>query len=364
MTNQKETLTFNPDEIPCQEISDPAVLSKTPLVSVKMITYNHEPYITQAIEGVLIQETDFPIELVIGEDCSTDRTAQIVMEYQKKHPDIIRVITSEQNVGMKKNSLRTEKACRGKYLAYCEGDDYWHHPQKLQKQVDFLESNTDYGVVHSDVILYDVVRKRERPTRKRGGLVDERAYEEIITGKRFLWTPSVCVRGTILRKAIEAHFAELYNPEWPMGDRQRWFEFAKLAKVKYIDEKLATRNQLPESASRSKSTSKLLDFFCRSSEMHFHYLKKYPISNEQTSKVLSYRLSKMMYLAYGLRRWDLVRESYDQLREKECHLRCIHYLCYYSSCNFFLYVSLYPVILSHRLLRKIYMILRMKMKLR
>ena len=121
-----------------------------PLVSVKMITYNHAPYIAQAIEGVLQQKTNFPFELVIGEDCSTDGTREIVFEYQEKYPDIIRVITSDKNVGMKKNGYRTTKACRGKYVAFCEGDDYWHHPDKLQKQVDYLESHPECGMVFTD----------------------------------------------------------------------------------------------------------------------------------------------------------------------------------------------------------------------
>ena len=143
MTDQEVNLNFNPDEMPYLEISDPGVLAKTPLVSVNMATYNHEPYIAQAIEGVLLQETDFPIELIIGEDCSTDRTRDIVLEYQKKHPDLIRIITSDKNVGGRKNSFRSHLASRGKYVAYCEGDDYWHHARKLQKQVDALEANPD-----------------------------------------------------------------------------------------------------------------------------------------------------------------------------------------------------------------------------
>ena len=157
MTDHNEHYSLKADEIPCQEISDPAVLSKNPLVSVKMITYNHEPYIAQAIDGVLMQETDFPIELIIGEDCSTDRTREIVLEYQKKHPDIIRVITSDKNVGMHKNAHRTEKACRGKYIAFCEGDDYWIDPLKLQHHVEFLKKNQDYGMVHTDasVLFYE-----------------------------------------------------------------------------------------------------------------------------------------------------------------------------------------------------------------
>ncbi len=80
MMEQKELRIININEIPCQDISDPAVLSKTPLISARMTTYNHEPYIVQAIEGVLMQKTDFPIELVIGEDCSTDGNSYIVLE--------------------------------------------------------------------------------------------------------------------------------------------------------------------------------------------------------------------------------------------------------------------------------------------
>ena len=125
-----------------------------PLVSVKMITYNHAPFIAQAIEGVLRQRTDFAFELIIGEDCSTDGTRKIVFDYQKKYPDIIRVITSEKNVGMKRNGLRTLKACQGKYIAFCEGDDYWHEPRKLQIQADHLEDRSDCGLVFTDYDFY------------------------------------------------------------------------------------------------------------------------------------------------------------------------------------------------------------------
>ena len=125
-----------------------------PLVSIKMITYNHAPFIAQAIEGVLQQKTNFPFELVIGEDCSTDGTRALVFEYQKKYPDIIRVVTSDENVGMKKNGLRVLAACLGKYIAFCEGDDYWHNLDKLQKQADYLDSHPECGLVFTDYDFY------------------------------------------------------------------------------------------------------------------------------------------------------------------------------------------------------------------
>ncbi|OQA94305.1 MAG: putative glycosyltransferase EpsE [Bacteroidetes bacterium ADurb.Bin217] len=115
-----------------------------PMVSVRTSTYQHASYITQCIESILMQKTNFSFEYIIGEDFSTDGTREIVFEYAKKYPDIIRVITADYNVGMKSNGMRCQRAYRGKYIALCEGDDYWTDPLKLQKQVDFLEQNTDY----------------------------------------------------------------------------------------------------------------------------------------------------------------------------------------------------------------------------
>ena len=108
-----------------------------PLLSIASITYNHEQFIAQAIESWLMQKTSFEIEIIIGEDCSTDNTRAIIEKYRKLHPDLIKLIISESNVGMMPNFIRTLAACRGKYIALCEGDDYWTDPYKLQKQVDF-----------------------------------------------------------------------------------------------------------------------------------------------------------------------------------------------------------------------------------
>lgn len=126
-----------------------------PLVSVRTSTYNHGPYIRQCIEGVLMQKTNFPFEFIIGEDFSTDETREIVFEYAGKYPDVIRVITADYNVGSKTNGRRCIRACRGKYIATCEGDDYWTDPLKLQKQVDFLEANPGYVLTCHRFRVYD-----------------------------------------------------------------------------------------------------------------------------------------------------------------------------------------------------------------
>jgi len=122
-----------------------------PLVSVHIVTYNQEAYVARAIEGALQQQTDFAVEIVVGEDCSQDGTRDIVWRYQREHPERMRVITSDHNVGALENSNRVLGVCRGKYIAICDGDDYWTDPCKLQKQVDFLEAHPEYGMCCHDV---------------------------------------------------------------------------------------------------------------------------------------------------------------------------------------------------------------------
>lgn len=129
---------------------------KEPLLSIVTITYNHEPFIAKTIEGVLMQQVNFPIEFIIAEDCSTDKTREIVLSYAEKYPDLIKIIISDKNIGSTANERRAMQAAKGKYIAFCEGDDYWIDPLKLQKQVDFLESHLDYSVTFHRCVHFDV----------------------------------------------------------------------------------------------------------------------------------------------------------------------------------------------------------------
>ncbi len=136
---------MNQPTAPCTvvEMSDPACLAQVPLVSVTMSTYNHGPWIAQAIQGVLAQQCSFPFELIIGEDGSSDDTLEICQDYQRRHPGIIRLVTVERNTGSKANLRRQYERIRGRYQALCEGDDWWSDPLKLQAQIDFLETHPE-----------------------------------------------------------------------------------------------------------------------------------------------------------------------------------------------------------------------------
>lgn len=134
----------------------------SPTVSVCTVTHNHGQYIRQCLEGILMQKTTFPIEVIIGEDCSTDNTREIIKEIASMHPDIIKPVYHDSNVGALRNihEFCLPKA-KGKYIALCEGDDYWTDEYKLQKQVDFLDQHPEcsfcfheYNIVdHNDQLL-------------------------------------------------------------------------------------------------------------------------------------------------------------------------------------------------------------------
>lgn len=121
-----------------------------PLVSVSTITYNHKDFIGRCIEGVLSQKTNFKIEYLIHDDCSTDGTTEIVKRYAEKYPDVIKPMYETENQYCKGGPwgsiVYNYPRAKGKYIALCEGDDFWTDPYKLQKQVDFMESHPEYSV--------------------------------------------------------------------------------------------------------------------------------------------------------------------------------------------------------------------------
>lgn len=123
--------------------------SSAPLVSICCITYNHEQYIEEALDSFLMQVTTFPIEVLIHDDASTDATAEIIKKYEARYPRIIKPIYQSENqhsIGVRINPIFNLPRATGAYLAMCEGDDYWCDPLKLQKQVDFMETHSEYTV--------------------------------------------------------------------------------------------------------------------------------------------------------------------------------------------------------------------------
>jgi glycosyltransferase involved in cell wall biosynthesis len=122
---------------------------KNPTISVIVITYNQEETISQTIDSILSQECDYTFEIIIGDDCSSDKTLQICLDYQSKHKEIIKLLSQDNNRGLIQNYADVLSLCNGDFIAQCAGDDYWCDNKKLQKQCDFLLNNTEYGFVRT-----------------------------------------------------------------------------------------------------------------------------------------------------------------------------------------------------------------------
>ncbi len=153
-------------------------------VSVAMVTYNHEKFIAKALDSVLMQRTNFDYELVIGEDCSTDKTRNILIDYQKRYPDKFRLLLHEKNLGMHENGARVLDACTGEYIAMLDGDDYWTVPEKLQKQVDFLDNHPECAICYHDALIVHEDGSRDpmhyRPFQKAFSTVEDLFLDNFI----------------------------------------------------------------------------------------------------------------------------------------------------------------------------------------
>jgi glycosyltransferase involved in cell wall biosynthesis len=186
-----------------------------PLVSVCLITYNHVNYISQAIEGVLMQDVDFSWELIIADDCSNDGTRLILEDYQKKFPNKIKLILQKKNVGAAENWLQLVTIPRSKYIVYFEGDDYWISSRKMQAQFNFLEENLEFSVCFTDYSILDDSNqvfsssnlKEKLKGRTTFGLKD-------IIKENFIPSPTLMYRKSF--NIFPDGFSNLYPGDWPL----------------------------------------------------------------------------------------------------------------------------------------------------
>lgn len=202
-------------------------------LSVLMITYNHEQYIAQALDSVLMQQVDFDYEIVVGEDCSSDATRSILLGYRDQHPDRIRLLLPEKNLGMMPNFMRCFEACRGDYIAMLEGDDFWTSSTKLQSQVDFLDSHPECAACfHNAQVTYEGAQKPDH-------LCHEKPLQPFFTQEEILAKFFIPTCSTMFRNRLFDGF-----PEWfatlPMGDWPLHVLNAEHGSFGYLDQVMAS----------------------------------------------------------------------------------------------------------------------------
>jgi glycosyltransferase involved in cell wall biosynthesis len=201
------------------------------LVAVRMLTYNHEKYIAESIQSVLFQKTTFPYKLIIGEDCSTDSTIDICIDFRNKYPDRIELLLNPVN-DIKSNSINNFNACvksGAKYIALIEGDDYWTDPYKLQKQIDFLEANPDFAICFHKVEIFNEISKTKS--------ISNKNQKSVTTIKDLMQHNYIHTVSTVFRN----HLAAL--PDWinacPVGDFPLHLLNAQFGKIKLLTDIMA-----------------------------------------------------------------------------------------------------------------------------
>jgi len=197
------------EEWRCRNLTRP-----TPVVSVAITAFNSAKWLAMALDSAVAQRTGFPIEIVIGDDCSIDATVNIANSYRERYPDMINVVTRSKNVGMQRNYYETFERCRGKYIAWLDADDYWTDPEKLRIQVESLESDLSINVSGHFVrwITSDGEVKRERYPEIPAGRY---GLEEILRHD-FLPSPSVVFRNGIHRELPPWYFDLAPTTDWPI----------------------------------------------------------------------------------------------------------------------------------------------------
>lgn len=281
-------------------------MNNKPLISIHMITYNHEKYVAQAIEGVIAQKTDYPMELVIGDDCSTDNTQAIIESYRLRYPDLIKPLYRDKNVGSNANYWHTFSRCNGKYVALCEGDDYWTHPLKLQMQVDFLESHAEYGLVYTDLDSY--IQSEDRFAPMNLEIHEGDVYASLMLIRCGIWTVTVC-----LRKELLVGFPQL-DAQYFRGDTFVWLELSRKALVKYLPEKTAVYRILKESLSHFTHPKKEAAFTLRVANLYHYYATHYPIPiQELNDHVLRQSALGRLRYAFWFNDWKVLQSTSLQL---------------------------------------------------
>jgi glycosyltransferase involved in cell wall biosynthesis len=242
-------------------------------VSVPLVTYNHAAFVRQAMESVLAQETSYAWELVVGDDCSTDGTEEIVRAIAALHPERVRVLESASNLGAHRNFERTVGACRGRYLALLEGDDYWCDPAKIEKQARYLDRNPGVALTGGGVLVWSETEKKtvSRIAEKTGGL---RGLEDILRTNCFS-TCAVMIR----RESFILHpkLASLAVGDWPL-----WILAATKGQLHASPEILATYRLNPAGAWSSKSPA----YAKRVIEEMFSALREILPADESISRAL------------------------------------------------------------------------------
>tara|TARA_B110000503_G_scaffold130717_1_gene204421 strand:+ start:2074 stop:3084 length:1011 start_codon:yes stop_codon:yes gene_type:complete len=267
-----------------------------PLVSICCVTYNQCAYISQTLDGILMQKTNFSYEICLGEDGSMDGTKEICQKYAEKNSDRIRlfersrkdVIFINNKPTGKFNFYETLKESKGKYIAVCEGDDYWTDPYKLQKQIDFLEGNNEYDMVHTNFSTLKNGIIKNRPD-KVSSIKDVKNQLLI---KNFIGTLTICVKKNVLLDACANISSNYLSVDLAIA-----MQISQKSKIGYLKDNTAVYRISNNTASNSTSAYDQLFFIRTAFQMKNDFINKYQYSQTAINK-LNHRWCRVLFKYY------------------------------------------------------------------
>lgn len=291
------------------------VSDNIPLVSVCCITYNHAPFIRQCLDGFMMQQTDFPFEVLIHDDASTDGTADIIREYEEKYRGIIKPIYQQENQYSKSIPISATynfPRAQGKYIALCEGDDYWTDPYKLQKQVDFLEANPSYGIVYTDIDMYFQNKgKYEFSVFENGIIYRSKNFEEHLTKKGYLAPLTWVFKKELLRDMDYSFVLD--------GSFVLMLDFFQRTEVHYLPDTTATYRNRTGSVSHPNDNLKNYRYRKGVFDVQKMFIKKYKVSDELSDYIKSDNYLLLMKDAIRFQDEDFITESNAFFENKHIH---------------------------------------------
>lgn len=326
-----------------------------PLVSISCITYNHAPYIRQCLDGFLMQKTNFKFEVLIHDDASTDGTEEIIREYEAKYPDIIKALYEEENqyvLGRRGSKTFNYPRAKGKYIALCEGDDYWTDPYKLQKQVDFLEENDDYVLSNTDVcFLYEESQyylNNYNKKKKIENFTGDVSLEKILNGNYVIRTVSVLCRTKNVLDYINSDFQRKMSMYLLMGDTPLWAFLSLYGKFHYIKESTAVYRKNKGSVSNQLSVSSSVKFTLSSYIMRCFFVKEYPeLFSLSFQRKMKIKYNKAVVNAYLFDVCSLDEIPFDLLDKSKRHIKLYSqtpFLKQWSKIFFVLYKKIFRLL--------------------
>lgn len=278
-------------------------MSENILVSVCCITYNHEKFIGHTLDGFLMQKINFPVEFLINDDCSKDKTADVIKKYDKLHPGFFKITYQTENQfykGVKPFSHLLFPKVKGKYIALCEGDDYWTDPLKLQKQVDFLEQNKDYSMCfHRSIIIDENNNEFESNIFNHLEEKDYNGFE--ILEKWSVPTASVVFRTKYINQIIERG----KNPGYYYGDTPMFLTLLEYGKAHCFQDCMAVYRVHKGGISKKINPNKFINWYNDYKTIKSDFAGKYKnVININIANIAfgaSICLTKQGYLLYGIK---------------------------------------------------------------